>query len=203
MTRFLGLLVAYACFGAAFVELCLFFYSVGVWNEPGRVTVPGSGQLLELQGAPGDTVRLTLPVPVVLDADYRELSAELWGGTTATYSELVPLNAAVDTSASDSPAVRGRLVVPELPVGTDAMGRLFGVVRAPNGEVHSTLNAPLTLRVLGHGEGAASGTRDMQFHRFRLVVWNSLAVAVAGLLFALASAVGAWEMVTGEQEDAV
>jgi hypothetical protein len=157
-------------FGLVF-EFFFICISLANWCEPGRLSVPKSGETLQLTGAPGDTIRLRVPVPGQIDGDYRELSAELRHAAEPADEFLLSLHARLSNQNGDDPDVYGSLIVPELPHGTDLNGRLYGTARFADGKT-ALLNVRTTLRVLAPGQGEASGSRDMKRHRAKIVLAN-------------------------------
>jgi hypothetical protein len=167
---------------AILAEYFFFFISLATWCEPGHVSASNSGEMLRLTGAPGDIIRLKLPLRGVLDGDYSELSADL---RTATAPEVrLPLNAKIDGPEDSDSKVLGTLVVPEFRHGTEATGRLYGRTQLPHGKSEE-LNVPLALYVHAPGDGITSGTKDMQRHRTRLIVGNVVLVSLGCLSICL------------------
>jgi hypothetical protein len=168
LLKWLGLTAYATIFVAAFAADC--------WPEQGNVEAL-RGELLVLRGAPGDQIKLALPLPVDERTDYRELTATL--RHPASDGELqVSIPAQIEHLEEEDEGVYGRFVVPDLPVGVDVSGTLAGRERLSDGET-ATLNIPMALHVLAPGEGEQSGYRDTTLQT-RLIV-----VVVAVVVWAL------------------
>jgi hypothetical protein len=103
--------------GLAYMAIFVAAFAADCWPEQGNVEAL-RGELLVLRGAPGDQIKLALPLPVDERTDYRELTATL--RHPASDGDLqVSIPAQIDHLEEEDEGVYGRLVVPDRPVGVD------------------------------------------------------------------------------------